>query len=473
MSVNLNDHTGSAGFTSDRRCIFGRVSPGECRSSPRTWLLRALFCCLALGLEAGCAHTGIYLGPTERQFAQPPQSEVKQRVLLIGDAGEINEYSQAVLAILETRAIEHPDRTVTIFLGDNIYERGMPPDTTHPDYFTSIFTIQSQLDVLNNSKTRGLFVTGNHDWGMNFWRIAFSFFFQDDRRERVLAQAEYIESVSSGWSGGGSAALVPKPKPKPVLLEEWSVLYQEAANPHIMLVDTQLLLFKKRLQDINNENLVAMKQGDAIGANKQVLILAGHHPINTYGVHGGIVKWHPLLAPFQFILAIPQWLGITKQDLTNPQNKKMVRILKGLMKKEGALIYASGHDHSLQVLKNDDDPYIMLISGSGSKTSAVGYGDDTLFASQQSGIMEVDLLMNDGVYLRVFIPDENGRSILIYSRWLRPPTGVQVQSASSRRSISRRRRLSTGRSASLSSTSRRSSLLSAPSTASPFGNENS
>lgn len=417
-------------------------------------LLVTLLCCIAHVLAAGCAYTGIYYAEGEPRCATPtPQSPVQHRVLLIGDAGKL-ESSRRVLAILESRASQYPDKTVTVFLGDNIYDRGMPPESAPRDYKAEA-TIQAQLDVLSRSRTRGLFVTGNHDWGLNLWRLTFPFLFHDDGYERVMAQSTYIDSRSSGWKTQASAALVPKPD------VEFPV-YQDTIHPHVVLIDTQRLLFRTEQRDLEPQILDGGRVA-TMGTGSPILVLAGHHPINTYGEHAGYVVWNPILAPIQFIAWLPRWLGVSNQDLKNSQHEKMTQFLDELMKNSGALIYASGHDHSLQVLKKVDDSYYALVCGSGSKKDdGVGRGSDTLFAYAHLGIMEIDHLENDGVVLRVFIPDKTpGTAKCIYSRWLRLPPRVHVPSVSSMRSISWRRSASTSRATSSSSISRRSSLLSA------------
>ncbi len=77
---------------------------------------------------------------------------------------------------------------------------------------------------------------------------------------------------------------------------------------------------------------------------------------------------------------------------------------------------------TLQVLKAVTGPEYILVSGSGSKSSAVWHGRDTLFACEREGFMEVDVLDTDGVFLRVFIPEDKTHvPRLLFSMWLRRP----------------------------------------------------
>ena len=71
------------------------------------------------------------------------------------------------------------------------------------------------------------------------------------------------------------------------------------------------------------------------------------------------------------------------------------------------LIYAAGHDHSLQVLKGCTADYL-LVSGAGShnKLSAVTSGKNTFFSDKATGFMVVDFLENGKVLLRVVESDK-------------------------------------------------------------------
>ena len=80
------------------------------------------------------------------------------------------------------------------------------------------------------------------------------------------------------------------------------------------------------------------------------------------------------------------------------------------------LIYASGHEHSLQVLKDDVVDYL-LVSGSAAsrKVAEVMSGENTLFAHQHSGFMVMDFLTDGDVLLRVVEPEGKG---VLFHRWL-------------------------------------------------------
>ena len=53
------------------------------------------------------------------------QDDVHYRVILIGDAGEINPVQQAIINDAVSKSI--PGKTLTLFLGDNVYPKGISP----------------------------------------------------------------------------------------------------------------------------------------------------------------------------------------------------------------------------------------------------------------------------------------------------------------------------------------------------------
>jgi hypothetical protein len=73
------------------------------------------------------------------------------------------------------------------------------------------------------------------------------------------------------------------------------------------------------------------------------------------------------------------------------------------------LIYAAGHDHSLQVLDIREAVEYVLVSGAGSISmlSSVTHSDNTLFAHLHEGFMSVDFLKDGSVWMYVVEPGEN------------------------------------------------------------------
>ena len=68
-------------------------------------------------------------------------------------------------------------------------------------------------------------------------------------------------------------------------------------------------------------------------------------------------------------------------------------------------IVASGHEHNLQYIKQDNIRYI--VSGAGSKKSAVGMGEGSIFAAAKKGYVKLEYHLNFLEILYI-IPDADG-----------------------------------------------------------------
>ena len=123
---------------------------------------------------------------------------VDYRVLLVGDAGA-NDLKESdflgkipLFTAMKRFAEVMPSRTAVVFLGDNIYSKGLPDITERPMKSDKGCTgracaekrLDIQIEILKESKARGIFIPGNHDWdsgGKSGWK-------------RIQNLEEYIEN---------------------------------------------------------------------------------------------------------------------------------------------------------------------------------------------------------------------------------------------------------------------------------------
>jgi hypothetical protein len=87
-----------------------------------------LVLCAAAALLAigACSHTTPYRrGPVATSAATPPvDSQIRYRILLIGDAGEPRPTEPVLDSLLDWSRMA-PERTLVVFLGDNAYPKGV------------------------------------------------------------------------------------------------------------------------------------------------------------------------------------------------------------------------------------------------------------------------------------------------------------------------------------------------------------
>jgi hypothetical protein len=85
--------------------------------------------------------------------------------------------------------------------------------------------------------------------------------------------------------------------------------------------------------------------------------------------------------------------GFSDQDVSGARNRAMRGAFARAFARRPPALYASGHEHTLQVIGGADPP-LLLVSGTGSTGhgSFVGWTDSTRYASIASGWIRVDLL---------------------------------------------------------------------------------
>ncbi len=93
------------------------------------------------------------------------------------------------------------------------------------------------------------------------------------------------------------------------------------------------------------------------------------------------------------------------RDMRHARNREMRNGIADAVRSARPVVYAAGHDHSLQVFAGAEgsEAAFFLVSGRGAadKHSLVGHDESTLYAAEVSGFMILDFLSQDRVVLRV------------------------------------------------------------------------
>jgi len=351
-------------------------------------------------------------GPASASSAHNNDS-ISYTLFLIGDVGDDTLLSSPVLTLLKSQLKEANDVTsAVIFLGDNIYPEGLHKKK-HENRTEDETRLNAQLDILVDFKGDIVFLAGNHDWekdgqkGDNF----------------VRRQEKYIED----YLKKGNIFLPDNACPGPEVVELND-------NLVLIIIDTQWWLHKYDKPRGEQDDCVVLDKGGLISQfsdllkkykNKNVFI-AAHHPLYSNGVHGGKfpVKDHifPLTAinkslylPLPVIGSIyplyRQMLG-NRQDIAHPDYQQMKILLTDELNEYENIIYAAGHEHSLQYKKEGSNHYI--ISGSGSKSTYVRDNNEIEFGKSIRGFSRVTYYKNGSVYVDFISPDSSNSSVLFH-----------------------------------------------------------
>ena len=321
------------------------------------------------------------------------------RLILIGDAGATAP-GDATLADLGRWSAELPDQTTVAFLGDNLYPRGLGEDDERGQ--------RVLLQQLRAGPARKIFVPGNHDWGD--WRTDAG---------RLGNQERFVDGFAES-----PAALLPKGGcPGPAL--ETLVAPGDGLVQGIRLLAIDLdwwLLDADERPDCDG----VRSEADFVRALERTLrehaddhvVVVAHHPLRTGGPHGG---WGRGFFETRLV-ALAGGLGIAVHDTDAKAYRSMLRRLRPAFAAEPPLVYAAGHDHSLQVIEGRDTAGTLVVSGAGSvkNVNTVTAISGTLFAHAHPGFVVLDFygdadfgdaLAGDRVMLRVI---ETGRSRPVY-----------------------------------------------------------
>ncbi|NME69634.1 BamA/TamA family outer membrane protein [Flammeovirga aprica] len=319
-------------------------------------------------------------------------------VFLIGDAGLATKSDKVLQSFFEQIHRSDQENSTVIFLGDNVYPHGLE-NVGEKKRTQGEEILKAQLEPLKSFKGDVFMVPGNHDYNRG----------KKNGLKRLRNEEKFVNSIL------GDSTLAPFdgcPDPVEIPLNDEVTL---------LLIDTQWLIFDYiETAEYNgceyrsvDEALIALQ--DIVSRNKdKKLIIAGHHPVITYGEHGGVftakdhlfpltsfASWAYLPLPvIGSIYPIARKSGVNRQDTGNKVNRKMTSSFENIFKNHPNIIYASGHEHTLQYNLKDNVHYI--VSGSGSKTSHVKQGKYSKFAQSTKGFSKVTFTKDGSTNIEYF-----------------------------------------------------------------------
>ena len=252
------------------------------------------------------------------------------------------------------------------------------------------------------SATEVTFVPGNHDWnhwGKRGW-------------DYVLNQQQWIDSLKDE-----SIVLSPRDGcPGPVLVN--------IDEHHLLLIlDTQWMLHRwekpgKSACGSQSVDDVLRRISDIFEQNSHKrIIVAAHHPLITYGEHGGVFSLRSHIFPLTELsknLYIPlpligsiyplyrKWFGHI-QDTAHRSYRKFAQAILAIMARHPGSIFVAGHEHALQYIVKDG--VHVIVSGTGAKTEHVRKKQYAVLATDVRGFVQVSTFVDGTVSLHFFQVD--------------------------------------------------------------------
>lgn len=373
---------------------------------------------IACLLACGCAVSSPWVAP---EFVTPPTQEEFVRfdatLILVGDAGEPQlDAPDPILTAVRDAAAIAPDRTLVVFLGDNVYPHGLPaPDA--PDRAHAEQVLRAQADAALAAGARAVFVPGNHDYAGDGWAGM--------QRERAFLQS--LDPRVQALPADGC--------PGPQVLDVGAKLRLVALDSQWWLQDGD----KPRdptsscPYDSEAEVLAALDRAAADAVGRRVVV-AAHHPLATHGSHGGFFTWEQHLFPLREVhpwLWVPlpivgslyplsRQIGITDQDLSAGRYDNYARSVRIALAARPVAVFAAGHEHNLQILEVPGTQ-VQVVSGAGStgKLTPVGREEDTLAVAPGPGFVRLDILPDGRTRISMHTVAD-GRVSEVVSSWLGP-----------------------------------------------------
>jgi hypothetical protein len=344
---------------------------------------------LVIGVAGACHH--------RVTLQEIPADQIETTLFLIGDAGEPDPRQVgAPLDSLTEQASAAPERSIIVFLGDNVYPGGIPAEGA-AQWADARRRLEAQARAIPPG-ARGIFVPGNHDWA--------------DETAFGLYSIRMQERMIASLAQGRDVHLLPGngcPGPVPV----------DVGRLRLIALDTQWWLHSYIVRD-SSSRCSASTIGAVTSALRtevrppgegRVVLVAAHHPLMTGGAHGGYCG---LTGPYRRF-------GASSQDILSGTNRTMRDSIRSAFEGHPPLAYVAGHDHTLQVLKGGRNVNYMLVSGAGSpdKTECAVRMRESYYVTQhRAGFMRIDILKRKGVLLRVYRYPAGSRGALAYTHWL-------------------------------------------------------
>lgn len=369
---------------------------------------------VTLFLLGSCATYKAKYADVKSSADEPTTKPISHTFYLIGDAGlsPDNELNPA-LKIFKKQLDEATVNSTAIFLGDNIYPAGLPDkkDSTQA-YLIAKNHLDAQLATLKNFKGRPLFIPGNHDW-------------YNEGLKGLERQEDYIKK---------------KLKQKnPFLPENGCPIAELKISDELMVlvVDSEWYLTNWDNHPTINDDCEIKSRAkfweeleNVIKKNRdKTTLIALHHPLFSYGPHGGQFSLRQQIYPSSSKIPLPflgtvinvlrKTSGASPEDIQNKSYTEFKNRMVTLAQYSDKVIFTSGHEHTLQYIKENNTPQI--VSGAGAKKGVTRLLNGSQFSTGRMGYATLEIYTDGSSQVRFYgVGSADTEEFLFKAQVLRP-----------------------------------------------------
>ncbi|WP_379969858.1 metallophosphoesterase [Epilithonimonas sp. UC225_85] len=331
-----------------------------------------------------CAVQKADYGKNVKDFEK--ESNIKDSIVhtfyLVGDAGNLDQDEAFKnMNILKDSLSKTSKNSTLIFLGDNIYPAGMPKKDNENRKLAEK-KLDNQISLADNFKGKTIFIPGNHDWYNNGIKGL-------KREEDYVTEKLNDKSAFSPRNGCPIETRKIDKKLTLILIDTEWVLADWSKNPGI----------NEKCEIKTKEDFFTEFEDQLNKNQNKTIVVATHHPLITHGSHGGNYSWEKQIFPLENKIPLPvlgsiinltrATGGITHQDISNQNYKKLADRIRTLISGRKNIVVVSGHDHNLQYIEQND--IRQIISGAGSKTEAAKAIGNNDFSFGKNGYAELKI----------------------------------------------------------------------------------
>ncbi|WP_346237624.1 BamA/TamA family outer membrane protein [Niabella insulamsoli] len=326
-------------------------------------------------------------------LAELPAQDIVHRAIFIGDAGELNTAQETLIPNAARHVLK--EKTTVFFLGDNIYPHGMPlPESGERKNSEAI--LRSQFKPFREQGAPVFFVPGNHDWDRSGKKGL----------QKIIEQGHFLKAQNDSLLKMLPADGCPGPEAVELAHGLVAIMYDS---------EWWLFPFDKTNEsadcDCKTEAAMIARLKDLLHQYRgQTVLLISHHPLASYGTHGGRFSLKDHIFPLTVVnknlyMPLPvvgSLYPLLRSVLTNPEDlkhplyKNLIREVEGASASVSNIAAVAGHEHGLQFIENKGT-LPQIVSGGGAKKNYTIKGPHSLFGQAVQGYVIADWLSDRSV----------------------------------------------------------------------------